>query len=75
MIDKVPNPSFTLHVNGCDREGEERFGEKWGVILEKDIAAFLIEVAQTVQEAGCTYDSWFPTHQEELGAIAKRYLQ
>lgn len=75
VIDKVPNPSFTLHVNGCDREGEERFGEKWGVILEKDIAAFLIEVAQTVQEAGCTYDSWFPTHQEELGAIAKRYLQ
>lgn len=75
VIDKVPNPSFTLHINGCDQEGEERFGEKLGVILEKDIPAFLTDVAQAVLAAGTTYDNWYAGHQEELNAIAKRYLQ
>ncbi len=75
VIDKVPNPSFTLHINGCDHEGEERFGEKLGVILEKDIPAFLIEVAKAVSAAGMTYENWYPGHQEELEAVAKPFLQ
>lgn len=74
MIDKVANPSFTLHVNGCDEEGEERFGETWGVILEKDIASFLMEVGQTVQKAGTTYAVWHLSHGEELKEIASKYI-
>lgn len=74
VIDKVPNPPFTLHVNGCDMEGEERFGERRGVILEKEIPEFLAEVGQTVQDADETYDNWYPSHHEELMAIVKKYL-
>ena len=36
-INDVTEPTFTFHVNGCDREGQERFGEQWGMMLEREI--------------------------------------
>ena len=39
VVDKQAKPAFTLHVNGCDEQGNERFGENWGVMLEEDIPA------------------------------------
>lgn len=75
MIEKVAQPAFTLHVNGCDEEGQERFGELWGVMLEADIPAFLMEVGERVQASGALFETWYPQHTEELREIANRYLQ
>lgn len=74
VIDKVANPAFVLHVNGSDREGAERFGENWGMMLEKDIPSFLAEVGETVDRTGKSFDEWLAENTGELRAIAGRYL-
>ena len=74
VIDKIANPAFTLHVNGCDLQGQEKMGEQIGVILEKDIPAFLVELGQTVETAGMTYDQWMKDHAESLKEIAEKYI-
>ena len=75
MIDKVPVPAFTLHVNGCAKEGEERFGDSWGVMLEEDIPAFLKEVGEAVSAERTTFDRWFTGHRDQLKGIADKYLK
>lgn len=75
LMDKVPVPAFTLHVNGCAEEGKERFGDNWGMILEEDIPAFLKDVGKAVSAERTTFDRWFTGHRDELKAIAARYLK
>ncbi|MBT9776217.1 nitrite/sulfite reductase [Clostridium sp. MCC353] len=75
LIDKVPVPAFTLHVNGCPEEGKERFGDSWGVILEEDIPAFLKEVGEAVSGERTTFERWFTGHRDQLKAIAGKYLK
>lgn len=74
IIDKAPIPAFTLHLGGSQEEGEARFGEAAGTILQKDIPAFLIELGKTVEKAGQVFESWYPEHMDELKGIAKAYL-
>ncbi|MDO4328387.1 MAG: nitrite/sulfite reductase [Lachnospiraceae bacterium] len=74
MIDKVPNNAFNLFVNGCDLQGSERMGRDMGTMLEKDIPAFLVELGQTVQASGTCFEDWIKENEEELEAIAKKYL-
>lgn len=74
VIDKVPHPAFTLHVNGQEEFGKEKFGEKLGVILEKDIPEFLCTVGKTVELAGVTYEEWIQEHEDTLKEIAEKYL-
>ena len=74
VIDKAANPAFVLHVNGSDREGDERFGENWGTMLEKDIPPFLAEVGETVERTGKNFDEWLAENAGEFRAIADRYL-
>ena len=74
VVDKVPKPAFNLHVNGSDVQGEERFGEDWGAMLEESIPAFMAEVGETVEKAGQTFAEWFPEHRETLKEIAEKYM-
>lgn len=74
VIDKVPYPAFTLHVNGCDLQGQETMGEQLGVILEKDIPEFLVKVGQTVQEAETDYEKWMKEHNAEFEKIVEQYI-
>lgn len=74
VIDKVPKPTFNLHVNGNELQGEERFGEDWGAMLEENIPAFMAEVGETVEKAGQTFAEWFPEHRETLKEIAEKYM-
>lgn len=74
VIDKVPKPAFNLHVNGNELQGEERFGEDWGAMLEENIPAFMAEVGETVEKAGQTFAEWFPEHRETLKEIAEKYM-
>ena len=73
-IDGATEPVFTLHVNGCDRQGQEAFGESWGVIKESDIPAFLMEVGKAVQQEGVVFDTWYEKAPEKLKEIAEKYL-
>ena len=73
-VNNVVEPAFTFHVNGSDREGEERFGEQWGVMLQKDLPAFFTELGQAVQGEHTTFDSWFAQEPEKLRKIAEKYF-
>lgn len=73
-VDGVLEPAFTFHVNGSDTEGEERFGEQWGMMLQKDMPAFFVELGQAVQAEGTTFDAWFAKKPEALKEIARKYL-
>lgn len=73
-VNNVVEPAFTFHVNGSDREGEERFGEQWGMMLQKDLPAFFVELGQAVQEENRTFDAWFAEDAEKLQKIAQKYF-
>ena len=73
MIDKTAHSAFKVHLCGCDRQGSEKMGDEIGVMLEKDIPAFLVEVGKTVQESGKNYREWVGDGQE-LRAIAEKYI-
>lgn len=74
LVDKVPMPAFTLHVGGNDLQGKEKMGEQVGVILEKDIPAFLKELGKIVEASGKSFDSWFAENPEAVKEVAKKYL-
>ena len=74
MIDKVAHPAFTCHLNGSDRQGEEKMGEQIGVMLEEKIPAFLVELGQTVEASGLSYAEWKIDHEAEMKAVAAKYL-
>lgn len=65
-------PAFTFHVNGSDQEGEERFGETWGMMLQKDMPSFFVELGETVQAENTTFAEWFT--EEKLRKVAEKYL-
>jgi len=74
-LDGKPQPAFTLHIGGSDRQGQEQFGTVAGVMLEQDIPAFLADLGELVQSAGTTYDVWIQDHRKDLLALANnKYL-
>ena len=73
-VNNVVEPAFTFHVNGSEREGEERFGDQWGVILQKDLPAFFVELGQAVQKEGITFDVWSVKNPDGLREIAGKYF-
>ncbi len=73
-VENAAKPAFTMHVNGADREGEERFGERWGMILEEDMPAFFVELGQAIQSENTTFDAWFKEDPTRLRKIAEKYL-
>lgn len=71
-VDGVVEPAFTFHVNGAEKEGEERFGETWGVMLQKDMPSFFVELGEAVQGENTVFAEWFT--EEKLRKIAEKYL-
>lgn len=71
-VDGVVEPAFTFHVNGSAQEGKERFGEPWGMMLQKDMPAFFVELGEAVQAENMTFAEWFT--EEKLKKIAGKYL-
>lgn len=74
VVDKVPQPAFTLFVNGCDRQGAERMGEKLGVMLQSRIPDFLCAVGRAVQEKDGDFSRWMEADPEEFKKIAQEYF-
>lgn len=75
MVEKTPYPAFTLHYNGREREGSERFGETLGVMLEKDIPEFLRQLGRTVQQSGQTFEAWREQNPDGVKELAEGYLK
>lgn len=68
-------PAFAFYVNGQDTQGEERFGEEWGVMLATDIPKFFVELGTVVSEEKVSYEQWYKKNMDTLKNIAEPYLQ
>lgn len=75
MIDKKPQPAFTLLIKGRDRQGEEHLGDALGAILQIEIPEFVVELGKTVAESGLDFEEWFSRNEEALRAIAAKYIR
>ncbi|MGN0313875.1 MAG: nitrite/sulfite reductase [Fusicatenibacter sp.] len=73
-VDGKPQSGFTFHVNGSDVQGEERFGEEWGVMLESEIPSFFVDLGKAVEAEHTTFDKWFAEDLEKLRKVAEKYL-
>ena len=63
-----------MHVNGSCLEGEERFGEQWGMMLQEDLPAFFAELGQAVQAEGTDFQTWYRKDPERFRKLADKYL-
>lgn len=74
-VNGKPESGFVLFVDGSDYEGEERFGEQLGTILETEIPGFLREVGEAVTASGKNYEEWYADHAEDFRQIANKYTE
>lgn len=68
-------PAFAFYVNGQDTQGEERFGEEWGVMLATDIPKFFVELGTVISEEKVSYEQWYKKNMDNLKNIVEPYLQ
>lgn len=68
-------PAFAFYVNGQDTQGEERFGEEWGVMLATDIPKFFVELGTVISEEKVSYEQWYKKNMDTLKNIVELYLQ
>lgn len=74
-VDGKMQPAFAFHVNGEDTQGEEHFGEEWGIMTAEDIPKFFVELGQKVSADNLTYDTWYAKNPEELKTLAEKYIK
>ena len=68
-------PAFAFYVNGQDTQGEERFGEEWGVMLATDIPKFFVELGTVISEEKVSYEQGYKKNMDTLKNIVEPYLQ
>ncbi len=74
VIDKKLHSAFSIHINGCDAQGHESFGEELGVILTEDIPRLIAEIGRAVTDAGMSYEEFAGTSPERLIEIINKYI-
>ena len=72
--DEGMKPAFAMFENGCDLQGQERFGTDAGVMTVEDIPNFFIDLGQAITAANSTYAEWIQTNHDEFEAIAAKYI-
>lgn len=66
--------AFAVFENGCEKEGEERFGKELGVMYEEDIPEFFAELGHAVEKEKMTYVQFRESYPEKIGQIAQKYI-
>lgn len=76
---KKPSPegakfAFAVYENGCQMEGEERFGQDLGIMYEELIPEFFAELGRAVEAEGMKYEEFQKTYPEKIAEIAEKYV-
>lgn len=76
---KKPSPegpkfAFTVYENGCEFNGEERFGQELGVMYEEQIPEFFVELGHAVAAEGLIYEEFRKKYPERIVEIAGKYI-
>ena len=74
LVDGKPQAGFLLFVGGNAHQGQETMGREVGVLLEKDVPAYLVDLGRTVAAAGQDFNAWFQANPNGPDAIAEKYL-
>lgn len=69
-----PKNAFAVYENGCEKEGEERFGKELGVMYEDVIPEFFAELGHAVAKENLTYTEFREKYPEQIEEIAKKYI-
>lgn len=75
LVDKAPQPAFSVLLYGEAAAGRERFGTPLGAMLEEDLPAFFTALGNAVAAGNTTFAAWLPGHEEALRALAAPYLK
>ena len=75
LVDKKPQPSFALFVNGESRQGAETMGRELGTILESEVPAFLVELGRIVAASGMDFAAWNQANPDGIERVAEPYLK
>lgn len=76
---KKPSPegpkfAFAVYENGCEFNGEERFGQELGVMYEEQIPEFFVELGHAVAAEGLIYEEFRKKYPERIVEIAGKYI-
>ena len=74
LVDGKPQAGFLLFVGGNAHQGQETMGREVGVLLEKDVPAYLVDLGRTVAASGQDFNTWFKANPKGPDQIAEKYL-
>ena len=66
--------AFAVYENGCQLEGEERFGQDLGIMYEEEIPEFFVELGHAVEAEGMKYEEFRKKYPERIAEIAAKYV-
>lgn len=65
---------FKIFIGGDEKQGQEKFGDDFGAILEQDIPEMFKEVGKLVQQAGLTFEEWYSSNSNVFIELVRKYL-
>lgn len=69
-----PEFAFAVYENGSEGKGKEQFGKELGVMLEKDIPEFLVELGREISKEDVTFKEFQARYPERTAQVAERYI-
>lgn len=69
-----PEFAFAVYENGCEQKGKEQFGKELGIMLEKDIPEFLVELGREISKKNLTFKEFQIEYPEQTAHIAQKYI-
>lgn len=73
-IEKAAVPAWQLSINGCERQGSERMGEKLGVIPDEKAPDFILALGKAVEASGKGFIRWQRDNPGALKVVAEKFL-
>lgn len=69
-----PKPAYAVYEGGCALPGQTEFGQELGVMPEKNIPDFLVELGRVIAAEQTTYERWITEHREYFLEILRKYF-
>ena len=73
-VDGKMEPAFMMFMNGSPVQGQEKFGDEIGVVLEAQIPEMLVKIGSAAAAAGMDYKTYAAEQPEALQAIIAQYI-
>ncbi|MGN0154112.1 MAG: nitrite/sulfite reductase [Lachnospiraceae bacterium] len=70
-----PEFAFAVYENGSEKLGEEQFGRDLGIMLERDIPEFLVELGRAIDKENLTFQEFQKKYPDRITEIAKPYVE